>query len=171
MEEPGTNRGTGYIDHRGGLVYQQEHGYKLITLAVWLRTSDEQSFVISRDDKYEFMEEVDHIKSGPSFVSPYPQLAAIDVYHFSVADEAEIELTIKGPSGERKGYYRVHASGVEENSPSFQLDIVRSSDSLGVHHIQTSQEQNIPSRFEKLPTYPQEINHTLPGTHEIGLDR
>jgi hypothetical protein len=149
-----TNQNIKYLDHRGGLVYRQEHGYKLITMMVWLRTPDEQSCVVSRVGDLDIIEEADHIPSDSPLISLYPRLEAIDVYHFAVADGTEIELTIKDQSGERQVRYTVQAPGVlEEDSPSFQLDIVRSSESVRDHHIQTSQEHDVPFLLENSLTH------------------
>jgi hypothetical protein len=162
VDQEGTKQNTETTkDHRGGLIYQQEHGYKLITMIVWLRTPDEQSHVVSREENMDFTEKANYIPSGQPLSLSYLHIAAIDMYHFSAIDGTEIELTISFPSGERQlqAHYTVHANGIEEDSPSIQLDIVRSGESIGDYHIQTHQEYDIPSRLENPPTYPQTIKN------------
>lgn len=118
-------------DYRGALVYRQEHGYTLITMLVSIRSLDEQSHIVSRALDIDIMEEAEHIPSGSALFT------AVDVYHFPATDGMKIELTISSPAGKHQAHYTVHATGVEEDSPSpLWLDIVRSSESTGEHEVQ-----------------------------------
>jgi hypothetical protein len=111
---------TGY---RGGLVYRQEYGYKLITMTISLRTHDEHSRVVSCASGLDITEEAEHIPS----IAP---LAAVDLYHFAATDGTEILLTIKSQAGEHQARYTVQPDGVQEDSPFLWLDLVRSSESI-----------------------------------------
>jgi hypothetical protein len=110
--------------YRGTLVYQQEYGYKFITIIIDLRTPDEQSMVRTRAYDLDITEEADHIPST------YPPLAAIDVYDFPAVDGTEIMLTVKSQTGERRARYTIHPDGVEEHSSFLWLSITRSSESV-----------------------------------------
>lgn len=122
--EPQTNQSkkpaAGY---RGGFVYRQEYGYKLITMTISLHTPDKQSIVTTRAYGLDITEEAEHIPSGLP-------LAAVDLYHFAVTDGTKILLTIKSQAGEQQAHYTVQPNGIEENSPSLSLDLVRSSESV-----------------------------------------
>jgi hypothetical protein len=122
-QKPGANQrpAEGY---RGTLVYQQEYGYKFITIIIDLRTPDEQSMVRTRAYDLDITEEADHIPST------CPPLAAIDVYDFPAVDGTEIMLTVKGQAGERRARYTIHPAGVEEHSSFLWLDIIRSDESV-----------------------------------------
>jgi hypothetical protein len=82
--------------YRGTLVYQQEYGYKLITLMVSLLTPDEQSRVTTCDCGFTFTEEAGRISLGSL-------LTAVDLYYFAVTEGTEIELTMRSPWGEDHG--------------------------------------------------------------------
>jgi hypothetical protein len=110
--------------YRGTLVYQQEYGYKFITMLISLRTPDEQSIVSTHAFDLDITEEADHIPST------CPPLAAIDVYDFPAVDGTEIMLTVKGQAGERRARYTIHPAGVEEHSSFLWLDIIRSDESV-----------------------------------------
>ncbi|SRR6266852_3673632 len=92
--------------YRGVLVYQQEQGYKLITIMIDLCTPDERSRVTSHDYDIDLPEEAEHLPAGSL-------LAAVDLYHFPATDGMEIELIIRGQAGEDTARYIVNATGVE----------------------------------------------------------
>ncbi len=123
-----TNANQKSVDYRGALFYSQEHGYKLITLMIDLRTPNEQSSVLSSLCDLDIIEEAEHIPANLPLV-------AIDIYHFSAIDGTEIELTIKCQSEEHTARYVIDATGVQEHSCVIWLDIVKSS--------QSRQSQNI----------------------------
>jgi len=106
--------------YRGALVYQQKDGYKLITMMVSLRTPNEQSIVTICDCGFTFTEEAEHIPSGPL-------RAAVDLYHFAVTEEAEIELTMRSPWGEDHARYLISPTDIREHSPFLWLDVITSS--------------------------------------------
>jgi hypothetical protein len=110
--------------YRGSLVYQQEYGYKFITMMISLRSPDEQSVVSTHAYDLDLTEEADHIPST------YPPLAAIDVYDFPAVDGTEIMLTVKSQAEERLARYTIHPAGVEEHSSFLWLDIIGSSESV-----------------------------------------
>ncbi len=97
--------------YRGTLVYQQEYGYKLITMIVSLLAPNEQSTVTTCDCGFTFTEEAEHIPSGLL-------LAVVDFYHFAVTDGTEIELTMRSPWGEDHARYIVCSTDIQEHSPS-----------------------------------------------------
>src|SRR2546421_3326788 len=106
--------------YRGTLVYHQKYGYKLITMIVGLLTSNEQSSVTTCDCGFTFTEEAEHIPSGPL-------RAAVDLYHFAVTEEAEIELTMRSSWGEDHARYLVSPTDIQEHSPFLWLDVIKSS--------------------------------------------
>ncbi|HEY4036501.1 MAG TPA: hypothetical protein VGL94_21300 [Ktedonobacteraceae bacterium] len=108
--------------YRGALVYQQEYGYKLITMMVSLLTPNERSTVTTCDCGFTFTEEAEHIPSGPL-------LAAVDFYHFAVTEGTEIELMMRSPWGEDHARYIVSATDIQEHSPFLWLDVIKSSQS------------------------------------------
>ena len=128
-QEPGANQNekptAGY---RGGLVYRQEYGYKLITMTVSLYTN-EQSKVVSHAYDLDITEEAEHIPSGPP-------LAAVDLYHFPVTDDTVITLTITSQEQKQQARYTIHSTGIEEDSPFLWLDIVRSPESISDQSFQ-----------------------------------
>ena len=108
--------------YRGTLVYQQKDGYKLITMMVSLRASNEQSIVTTCDCGFTFTEEVEHIPLGP-------QRLVGDLYQFAVTDGAEIELTLRSPRREDHARYIVSLTDIQEHSPFLWLDVIKSSQS------------------------------------------
>jgi hypothetical protein len=87
-----------------------------------LRTSDEQSSVVSRLGEIDLAEEAKHIAASLP-------LAAIDVYYFPTADGTEIELTIRGQEATYIVRYIVMPTGIKECSSFLWLDLVASSES------------------------------------------
>lgn len=71
-------------DYRGGLIYTQEYGYKMVIMIVNV-APDEQSQVISRAYDIPLSEEAEHLQG-------------VDLYSFAVTDETQIQLTINTPA-------------------------------------------------------------------------
>ncbi len=113
--------------YRGVLLYQQEQGYKLITMMIDLYTPDERSRVTSYNYDIDLSEEAQHLPAGSL-------LAAVDLYHFPVTVGMEIELIIRSQAGEDTARYIVNATGVEERSSFLWLDVIKARDSLRKHH-------------------------------------
>jgi hypothetical protein len=115
--------------YRGVLIYRQGSGYKLITMMIDLHTPNEQSHITiwSHDlDTLEYGEPL-HIDSLH---------VAFDLYHFRVADDANIELLIKHQEGISTAYYKIGATGVEELSSFLWLDVVKVRDRIKQYDTQ-----------------------------------
>ena len=101
-------------DYRGGLVYRQEHGYKMVTMTVSVRP-DERSHVTSHAYNLPVSEDVEHLQG-------------VDVYYFAVTDGTQIQLTIDTPTGCKEAWYTVHPDTVVVEHSLIKMDIVRSSE-------------------------------------------
>ena|SRR5579859_7665579 len=103
-------------DYRGGLVYRQERGYKMVTMTVSV-TPDEQSHVTSYAYNLPVLEDVEHLQG-------------VDLYYFAVADGTQIQLTIDTPTGKREAWYTVNPDAIVAQCSLIKMDIVRSSESI-----------------------------------------
>jgi hypothetical protein len=113
--------------YRGVLIYKQEPGYKMITMMINLHTPDEQSHITI------WSHDLDTLEYGkPLHVDALH--TAFDLYHFRVADDADIELLIKRQEGVCEAYYMVDATGIEEYSSFLWLDMVNVHDRIKRHH-------------------------------------
>jgi hypothetical protein len=113
--------------YRGVLVYRQESGYKLVTMIIDMYTPDEQSHITIWShnlDTLEYREPL-HVNALHT---------AFDLYHFRVADDANIELLIKRQEGVSEAYYTVGATGIEEYSSFLWLDVVNFRGRIKQHH-------------------------------------
>jgi hypothetical protein len=109
--------------YRGVLIYKQEPGYKMITMMIDLHTPDEQSHITIwlRDlDTLEYRKPL-HVDALHT---------AFDLYHFRIANDADIELLIKHQEGVCEAYYTVGATGIEEYSSFLWLDVVNVRDRI-----------------------------------------
>ncbi len=110
-------------DYRGGLIYRQEYGYKLVTMAVSVAPR-EQSHVTSYAHNLPITEEAEHIQG-------------VDLYHFAVTDKTEIQLTMETPAGNKEAWYTVQPDDIIAQCPPLKMDIVRSDKSVPLEYAYT----------------------------------
>ena len=82
--------------YRGRLVYQQEYGYKLITMTISLHTPDERSIVTTRGYDLTITEEAEHIPSGPPFTTLDQGFSVYSKYIFFIWIEVPFKLIAHG---------------------------------------------------------------------------
>jgi hypothetical protein len=98
-------------DYRGTLIYTQEYGYKLVTIAISI-APDEQSYVTSLAHNLLLAEEAEHLPEG-------------NLYHFAVTDGTLLQLAIETPAGSsEEAWYTIAPDEVIVHCSSFRLDIV-----------------------------------------------
>jgi hypothetical protein len=132
-------------DYRGSIVYTQEYGYKTVTITVSV-TSDEQSHTTSHAYNVPLTEEAE-------------RLQGVDLYHFSVTDGTQIQLTIDTSTGSKEAWYTVHPDTlVAEHSP-IEIDIIRSDGSIPFEYAYTQEALN-----EALTHYNDQIPNWLDQT-------
>ena len=115
--------------YRGMLIYRKEYGYSLLTLIVDLYTPTEQSSVTSSLGAIDLVEESDCL---PSCLP----LAAVDIYHFAVAEGTEITVTITNRVEEHQARYTIQANGIEEHPSSLRLHVIHVCESKRTAFIQ-----------------------------------
>lgn len=112
-------------DYRGSIVYTQEYGYKAVTMTVSV-AFDERSHVISYAHNLPLTEETEHLQG-------------IDLYHFVVTDDTQIQLTIETPAGSKEAWYTVHPDSIIAERSSIKMDIVRSEESIPFEYAYTQE--------------------------------
>jgi hypothetical protein len=114
-QKPQTNQSERHIEgYRGALVYSQQQGYKLVTLAVTLYPG-EQNQVTTSFYGHSTPEEPEH-------------WLGVDLYQFLIAEGTDIELTVSTLTGETQAaLYTMLPNGVVAGpSPQIWLDITES---------------------------------------------
>lgn len=125
-----TNHGLANInqepeDYRGGLVYTQEYGYKMVTMSVSV-TPGEQSHVITHAHNLPLSEDAEHLQG-------------VDLYSSSVTDGTRIQVTIETPVGSKEAWYSVERDDVVAERSPIEMDIVRSSESIHLDYVYTQE--------------------------------
>jgi hypothetical protein len=129
-------------DYRGGLVYRQEYGYKMVTITVSV-APDEHSYVISYAHNLPLAEEIEHLQE-------------VDLYHFAVTDGTRIQLTIETPIDNKEAWYTVRPDEIIAEPSSIELTLVRSEESLPYEYAHTPE-----ALEEALTHYADQIPHWL----------
>ncbi len=115
-------------DYRGGVVYTQEYGYKLVTMTVSV-APDEQSHVTSHTYNIPISEEAEHVQE-------------VDIYYFAVTDGTQIQLTIDTPIDSKEAWYTVHSDAIVAEHSPIGMDIVRSDESIPFEYVYTQEAFN-----------------------------
>ena len=129
-------------DYRGGLVYRQEYGYKMVTMTVSV-APDEHSYVISYAHALPLAEEIEHLQG-------------VDLYHFAVSDGTQIQLTIETPAGNKEAWYAVRPDAIVAEPSPIEVTLVRSEESVPYEYAHTQE-----ALEEALTHYADQIPHWL----------
>ena len=85
---------------------------------------DEQSHITSHAYNVPLTEEAEHLQG-------------IDLYHFSVTDGTQIQLTIDTSTGSQEAWYTVHPDTLVADHSPIEMDIIRSNESIPFEYAHT----------------------------------
>jgi hypothetical protein len=137
-------------DYRGSLVYTQKYGYKTVTMMIRI-APNERSHITSHAYNLPLTEEAEHLQG-------------IDLYHFTVTDGAQIQLTIDTSTGSKEAWYTVRPDTlVAEHSP-IEMDIVRSDESVPFEytHTQKALDDALTHYADQIPEWLNETPRSSP---------
>ncbi len=137
-------------EYRGSLVYTQEYGYKLVTMTVSV-APDEQSHVTSYAYNIPASEEAE-------------RLQGVDLYHFAVTDETQIQLTIDTPAGTKEGWYTVQPDTILAEPSPIDMDVIRSDDSIPFEYAYTQEalDEALSHYADNMPNWLNETPRSYP---------
>jgi hypothetical protein len=144
-------------DDRGSLVYTQENGDKTVTMTISV-ASDEQSHVTSHAHNLPVTEEAEHLQG-------------IDLYHFTVTDRTQIQLTIEAPTGTKEAWYTVRPDEIVAESFPIEITLVRSDERVPFEYTYTNE-----ALHESLTPYADQIldwskDIKVQPLHHLNFDR
>ncbi len=129
-------------DYRGSIIYTQEYSYKTVTMTISI-APNEQSHVTSHAHNLLVTEEVEHLQG-------------VDLYHFAVTDETQVQLTIETSEGKKEAWYMVHPDDIIAEPSPVEMTLVRSEESVPFEYAYTQDALD-----EALTHYADQIPHWL----------